>query len=54
MCLIKKVDMKRLKVVTKDVITMYLAFFGLVLIGLIAGVTTALIFWGIPRLKLRF
>ena len=48
MCLIKKVDMKRLKVVTKDVITMYLAFFGLVLIGLIAGVTTALIFLGIP------
>jgi len=48
MCLIKKVDMKRLKVVIKDVITMYLAFFGLVLIGLITGVTTALIFWGIP------
>jgi len=40
--------MKRWKIVAKNVAEMYLAFFGLTLIGLIFGITTLLIYWGIP------
>ncbi len=46
--MIKKVDMKRWKVVVKSVGEIYVAFFALILIGLIFGVTTALVYWGIP------
>ena len=40
--------MKLWKVVVKSVVEMYVAFFGLTLIGLILEVTTILIFWEIP------
>ena len=39
--------MKRWKAVAKNIIEISSAFFGLTLIGLIFGVTTALIYWGI-------
>jgi len=40
--------MKRWIAVAKNVIEITLAFFGLILIGLIFGVTTALIYWEVP------
>ncbi len=40
--------MRLWKTVVKDILKVYLACFGITLIGLILGVVTILIFWEIP------